>query len=122
MVTLEQDEVGHQLGVPSCVGLIDIDGFYDNVLWEYQVPKGLALGFPAAIPCLVVLQRAAPRSLGQSSSWALPIEPTQSAVQGPRSGTRFGCIMVYYVPDKVCSAHHRMGRWIWVGNLAQHAI
>eukprot|EP00959_Pyramimonas_sp_CCMP1952_P434234 9092921-Pyramimonas_sp.AAC.1 len=49
--TLE-GEVGHQLGVVSGAGFLDIDGFYDNIVWELLMPKGLQLGFPAAILCL----------------------------------------------------------------------
>eukprot|EP00959_Pyramimonas_sp_CCMP1952_P085705 1792836-Pyramimonas_sp.AAC.1 len=92
-----QQEVPHHLGIAVGEGLVDIKSFYDSIEWPGLVLCSLNLSFPPRILYLELLQCAAARTVSQLGATSRAFQPTRSAVQGLRSGTRFGKAMTHYV-------------------------
>eukprot|EP00959_Pyramimonas_sp_CCMP1952_P348896 7310009-Pyramimonas_sp.AAC.1 len=64
-------------------------------------------------------QCIAPRVLAQSGSYTLPCQPTRSAIQGLRSGTRFAKVITYKAMRRVTQVHARCTHRIWVDDLSR---
>eukprot|EP00959_Pyramimonas_sp_CCMP1952_P219642 4592328-Pyramimonas_sp.AAC.1 len=89
--------------------LLDIETFYDSMPWLPLVEAALRLDFPPVVLHLELVQCIAPRVLEQMGAATDPFEPSQSAVQGLRSGTRFAKALAHFVMAHVTTMHPRMG-------------